>query len=444
MQSRAQTDKAVKAAVRHILEDHAQVDSNKKKSVFDAPEANFKRPLADNFCQTEVDEHGLWDRTDGWILPLSGTTEARIRWRRAIAFAKCPSCRGVPKYVAHSALLLRKLQKGDIMMSEEELYKDRRATWTIPEEIVHFLCNLPRSVQAERTKSVLWMVGRVLTILHAKQVAEKYDSSMGYGAQKLSDFIIEFSLLRSPGRADAELEVYRIINTLKSIHQKHPLLQTFSRFVGLLDGLSKSDYNAAAAVTEAAVPMKARKGSSPKKRAESPKKRADSSRNPTPAGKQKSGGSAAAAAVFKERIIMARASVDDAQGGCKGDGKEHDSLEAEQTTDTPVYTGILRAPQQTQQQQQQPSYLEELKISDSSLSHLMLSAYMYIRSCLLFPYTGVYEDKIRAVKANSTILRNLEFKLKKDEQWLIEVPEHVCLSDNFHFWVPLDRCVMSE
>jgi hypothetical protein len=50
--------------------------------------------------QTECDEQGLWDLADGWVLPLSHSEQIRKKWRTAVAFACCPNCRGVGKYVA--------------------------------------------------------------------------------------------------------------------------------------------------------------------------------------------------------------------------------------------------------------------------------------------------------------------------------------------------------
>lgn len=61
--------------------------------------------------QTEVDEYGLWDRSDGWLLPLSKTNEIRQRWRASARFASCPSCKGSGTFVVGVAALLRRMQR---------------------------------------------------------------------------------------------------------------------------------------------------------------------------------------------------------------------------------------------------------------------------------------------------------------------------------------------
>ena len=45
--------------------------------------------------QTEVDEFGVWDKQDGWVLPVTGTVVARARWKKSLKFAHCPSCKGM-------------------------------------------------------------------------------------------------------------------------------------------------------------------------------------------------------------------------------------------------------------------------------------------------------------------------------------------------------------
>ena len=36
--------------------------------------------------QTEVDEFGVWDKQDGWVLPVTGTVVARARWKKSLKF----------------------------------------------------------------------------------------------------------------------------------------------------------------------------------------------------------------------------------------------------------------------------------------------------------------------------------------------------------------------
>ena len=56
-----------------------------------------------------MDDDGFWDVSKGWTLPVTGTLEARNRWRRAYKFATCKSCKGVGGYVAKAVALYHNL-----------------------------------------------------------------------------------------------------------------------------------------------------------------------------------------------------------------------------------------------------------------------------------------------------------------------------------------------
>ena len=68
-----------------------------------------KMPTKESSTQTQVDEMGLWDKQDGWVLPISSSEEARKKWRMAFRVATCPQCKGVGGFVAKCATLLRKV-----------------------------------------------------------------------------------------------------------------------------------------------------------------------------------------------------------------------------------------------------------------------------------------------------------------------------------------------
>jgi len=70
---------------------------------------DIKRPSKDSATQTVlVSEHSpddnsdaFFDISEGWVLPVSTSVIARLRWRRAMNFAKCHFCRGVSEYVLY-------------------------------------------------------------------------------------------------------------------------------------------------------------------------------------------------------------------------------------------------------------------------------------------------------------------------------------------------------
>ena len=74
-----------------LLQESVLLQNNKAQS------ENFKpvHKKCESSTQTEYDDFGAWDRQSGWTLPISGTVKARNRWRRALLYGSCPSCRGV-------------------------------------------------------------------------------------------------------------------------------------------------------------------------------------------------------------------------------------------------------------------------------------------------------------------------------------------------------------
>ena len=148
----------------------------------------FKRPMDSAGTQTEVDDDGIWDKQDGWTLPISGTCLrlhayiyvcifcvclslslsvsftlaltpdplyiitiptigtriARYRWRQAIQFSQCPSCHGIGAFIALAAKLLKIMQRGGGNQLVDESRKPRGKTgavWQIPDELVRiYMC----------------------------------------------------------------------------------------------------------------------------------------------------------------------------------------------------------------------------------------------------------------------------------------------------------------
>ena len=77
---------------------------------------NFKHPSVDISTQTVIDfqEEGLWDKQNGWMLPISKNALVRSRWRKAFNYARCPSCRGSGQYVSQIAALMRQCVSGGV------------------------------------------------------------------------------------------------------------------------------------------------------------------------------------------------------------------------------------------------------------------------------------------------------------------------------------------
>lgn len=153
--------------------------------------ADFKRPKVSASTQTQVDEYGIWDKSDGWILPISGTVVARQQWRRAIKFAKCPNCKGIGSFIGQVAKLLILQQRGQSVVANQvaDLEK-RQSKWQVPDELVRFMSNLPRSVQATQPHSLAWVLRRICVLLHQKDMADMADENLGYEVRRFPPITI--------------------------------------------------------------------------------------------------------------------------------------------------------------------------------------------------------------------------------------------------------------
>jgi len=240
---RAKFLKETEAKIKEALDATKQETKSMSELTEEAKKANdFKRPKIDGCSQTEVDEHGLWDKADGWNMPISGTVVARRRWREAIKYAKCPKCRGSGDFVALCARLIKSLVRGVPVLQERDAPKGKLgSTWIMPDDLVRFMSNLPRSVQAINPRPMAWTLRRVWVLCQEKKVCDDTDSALGYAIQSTPEFLIEHYLKLEPVRSDAEVRLYELFAALQENYKSHPQLHTFARFVGILDGLSADE-----------------------------------------------------------------------------------------------------------------------------------------------------------------------------------------------------------
>ena len=56
--------------------------------------------------QTDVDDFGVFDRREGWVLPISGTVAVRNRWKRGMRFAGCPHCKGIGTEIRYCSKMI--------------------------------------------------------------------------------------------------------------------------------------------------------------------------------------------------------------------------------------------------------------------------------------------------------------------------------------------------
>lgn len=139
--------------------------------------------------------------------------------------------------MARAVSQFHKLQRGEL--DNDINMKQLRAsgTWILPDELVQFMSNLPRTIEASK----LWPLSRTIrywwNMLNLKIITDSEDDKYGYGIQKLPEFIIETFLMRTENRHEAEIQLYHLTTSLKEyvLVKKNPFLHTFARFLAALD-----------------------------------------------------------------------------------------------------------------------------------------------------------------------------------------------------------------
>ena len=77
------------------------------------------------------------------------------------------------------------------MVEKQQGEKKHQPKWIIPDDLVQFLVNLPRSIQAKRHHGIPWVLKRCWKLLDLKWEADNEDNQLGYPLQPFIDFLIE-------------------------------------------------------------------------------------------------------------------------------------------------------------------------------------------------------------------------------------------------------------
>ena len=89
--------------------------------------------------------------------------------------------------------------------------KKSNVVWTIPDDLVAFLVNLPRTIQAKRHHKMPWILHRLWKLMALKSVADAEDNRLGYSLQPFTEFVIEAHLERSKLRTGDVPNIYMLL-----------------------------------------------------------------------------------------------------------------------------------------------------------------------------------------------------------------------------------------
>ncbi|RQM28028.1 hypothetical protein B5M09_000339 [Aphanomyces astaci] len=112
--------------------------------------------------------------------------------------------------------------------------------WQLPLVLQQFLTHLPRTVMAFKYYTLPATMDRVEAIYDAKLLADCHDEGDGVGYEPLHEFVTGHFLRICSGRQKAEVELYRLLISVKALYRGSSMLCMFARFMQFLHPPSTS------------------------------------------------------------------------------------------------------------------------------------------------------------------------------------------------------------
>ncbi|RHY10015.1 hypothetical protein DYB36_000049 [Aphanomyces astaci] len=112
--------------------------------------------------------------------------------------------------------------------------------WQLPLVLQQFLTHLPRTVMAFKYYTLPATMDRVEAVYDAKLLADCHDEGDGVGYEPLHQFVTSHFLRIFSGRQKAEVELYRLLISVKALYRGSSMLCMFARFMQFLHPPSTS------------------------------------------------------------------------------------------------------------------------------------------------------------------------------------------------------------
>lgn len=204
----------------------------------------------DSCTQTAVDEDCLWDEEATEPVAVSGDAIRKYLDQLDERREQCPVCagkgeKGLPqsskvaaglrgassKMVITEEKSKEKVPSKSSSMKKALRRKARRAgkkaaalkqlqavklVWRIPQNVRHFLSNLPKTVEAKNPRDLVWTSREISQIYFDKSMADADDVADGIPMGDMVSFLIELYLMRHGLRRLAELQMHELVRFVGS------------------------------------------------------------------------------------------------------------------------------------------------------------------------------------------------------------------------------------
>lgn len=257
LSERVDEQKAV-TSLRSMAQLEAKIQRVEKaqEQTFRVDYSKFKPivPVTDMWCQTLTDDDGLWDIQDGCVREISRDRFLRFQWQHARRFASCPACKGAGSCLVQKTK--RNLPSTKDRATDDPTLHHQLGTattrvkippldnhWSMPNRLVDFMCNLPKTAQGMKVRSLRWLVRQIWAILDEKERVDAIDDFEGQPTQDMIEFMIELYLRWYGLRQDAELALYTLLISVKRNYKKSTCVWTFARLLDLLNEVDDPEEN---------------------------------------------------------------------------------------------------------------------------------------------------------------------------------------------------------
>ena len=213
--------------------------------------------------QTAVDEDCLWNEEATEPVAVTGDAIRKYLDQLEEAKKECPVCSGKvgttsSKHASAAAAAVAAKAKAEKVAKAKAFSKSsskklkRRArkagkkaaaikqmqaaklVWRIPQNVRHFLSNLPKTVEAKNPRDLVWTSREISQIYFDKSVADAYDVADGIPMGNMVSFLIELYLMRHGLRRLAELQMHELVMAVKANWRRNSKIRMFALFTGLV------------------------------------------------------------------------------------------------------------------------------------------------------------------------------------------------------------------
>ena len=131
--------------------------------------------------------------------------------------------------------MLQRIKRSSDAVIGDKVSLHDRSVWSLPDYLIEFMSNVPKTAQAFKAYSLAKTVSNVFILLLLRHRFEQDEDAITLEAKhtrpSLLVFVVERCLQSTKHRGEAELILYRLLKSVREFYPHSALLQMFARSV---------------------------------------------------------------------------------------------------------------------------------------------------------------------------------------------------------------------